>query len=300
MKKLAVVAYQKHTREQYAETLRELFGDSAQVAYYSIYGNELENLDADIVLASTYTVCELLKQYVPDYDNIVIANITLRKDSVARLRAVPPGTQALLVNVSLQDAIDTISLIHRCGIKHIDFAPAYPPISQALSCDMAVTPGEMNLVPPYVKNVIDLGDRVLSMKTIIEIAVRLNSIELLHKPIFREYFDSIISTDTSVHGMLYQINFLEQQLQFVMQVFGSGIMSLNEHGNIIFVNEPAAAAFIQKASFHGSARNLGRRVHDRRKRQSHNCEFQRDYCLRSHDRIYFRTARLYRPSKKIH
>lgn len=103
-----------------------------------------------------------------------------------------------------------------------------------------VTPGEMNLVPPYVKNVIDLGDRVLSMKTIIEIAVRLNSIELLHKPIFREYFDSIISTDTSVHGMLYQINFLEQQLQFVMQVFGSGIMSLNEHGNIIFVNEPAA------------------------------------------------------------
>lgn len=78
------------------------------------------------------------------------------------------------------------------------------------------------------------------MKTIIEIAVRLNSIELLHKPIFREYFDSIISTDTSVHGMLYQINFLEQQLQFVMQVFGSGIMSLNEHGNIIFVNEPAA------------------------------------------------------------
>ena len=240
MKKLAVVAYQKHTREQYAETLRELFGDSAQVAYYSIYGNELENLDADIVLASTYTVCELLKQYVPDYDNIVIANITLRKDSVARLRAVPPGTQALLVNVSLQDAIDTISLIHRCGIKHIDFAPAYPPISQALSCDMAVTPGEMNLVPPYVKNVIDLGDRVLSMKTIIEIAVRLNSIELLHKPIFREYFDSIISTDTSVHGMLYQINFLEQQLQFVMQVFGSGIMSLNEHGNIIFVNEPAA------------------------------------------------------------
>lgn len=151
MKKLAVVAYQKHTREQYAETLRELFGDSAQVAYYSIYGNELENLDADIVLASTYTVCELLKQYVPDYDNIVIANITLRKDSVARLRAVPPGTQALLVNVSLQDAIDTISLIHRCGIKHIDFAPAYPPISQALSCDMAVTPGEMNLVPPYVK-----------------------------------------------------------------------------------------------------------------------------------------------------
>ena len=240
MKKLAVVAYQKHTREQYAETLRELFGDSAQVAYYSIYGNELENLDADIVLASTYTVCELLKQYVPDYDNIVIANITLRKDSVARLRAVPPGTQALLVNVSLQDAIDTISLIHRCGIKHIDFAPAYPPISQALSCDMAVTPGEMDLVPPYVKNVIDLGDRVLSMKTIIEIAVRLNSIELLHKPIFREYFDSIISTDTSVHGMLYQINFLEQQLQFVMQVFGSGIMSLNEHGNIIFVNEPAA------------------------------------------------------------
>ena len=72
---------------------------------------------------------------------------------------------------------------------------------------MAVTPGEDESCPALCKNVIDLGDRVPSMKTIIEIAVRLNSIELLHKPIFREYFDSIISTDTSVHGMLYQINF---------------------------------------------------------------------------------------------
>ena len=66
------------------------------MAYYSIYGNELENLDADIVLASTYTVCELLKQYVPDYDNIVIANITakgFRRPVAGR----PSGTQAPLL-----------------------------------------------------------------------------------------------------------------------------------------------------------------------------------------------------------
>ena len=240
MKKLAIVAYQEHTGHQYAETLKKLFGTSVEVAFYSIYSDLLKNLEADIVVASTYTVCELLKQYVPDFDNITIANITLQKKSVARLRAIPEGTQALLVNVSLQDAIDTISLIHRCGIKHIDFIPASPPISPALSCGLAVTPGEIDLVPPGVKKVIDLGERVLSMKTIIEIAIRLNTIDVLHRPIFRQYFDSIISTDTSVLGMLDQINFLEQQLKFVTQVFDSGIMSLSEQGDIIYVNDSAA------------------------------------------------------------
>lgn len=240
MKKLAIVAYQEYTGHQYAETLEKLFGTSVEVAFYSIYSDLLKNLEADIVVASTYTVCELLKQYVPDFDNITIANITLQKKSVARLRAIPEGTQALLVNVSLQDAIDTISLIHRCGIKHIDFVPAYPPISPDLSCGLAVTPGEIDLVPPGVKKVIDLGERVLSMKTIIEIAIRLNTIDVLHRPIFRQYFDSIISTDTGVLGMLDQINFLEQQLKFVTQVFDSGIMSLSEQGDIIYINDSAA------------------------------------------------------------
>lgn len=240
MKKLIVVAYQEHTGKQYAQTLQKLFGGSVEVTFYSMYSHQLKNLDADIILASTYSVCELLEQYVPNFANIIIANITLRKESLEQLRAVPPGTQALLVNSSLPDAIDTISLIYKCGIKHINFTPAYPPVTQNFSCGLAVTPGEPDLVPPGIKHIINLNDRVLSAKTITEIAISLNMSDVLNKPKFQRYFGTLVSTDLSVHKMLHQINFLEQQLTFVMQVFDSGILCLDAQGFITYVNDPAA------------------------------------------------------------
>lgn len=240
MKKLIVVAYQEHTGKQYAETLQQLFGSSLEVTFLSMYHRPLTHLDADIILASTYSVCELLEQYVPDFSNIIIANITLRKESLKELQTVPAGTSALLVNTTLPDAIDTISLIYKCGIKHINFTPAYPPVSGDVSCDLAVTPGEPGLVPPGIKRVIDLSDRVLSPKTITEIALRLNMGDILNQPKFQEYFASLVYTDVSFYKMLHQINFLEQQFTFVMQVFDSGVICLDNRGFITYINTPAA------------------------------------------------------------
>ena len=154
MKKLIVVAYQQHTGRQYAETLQTLFGNSVEVTFYSMYSGRLKNLDADIILASTYSVCELLEQYVPNFANIIIANITLRKESLEQLRAVP----------------------------------------QNYSCELAVTPGEPDLVPPGIGQVIDLGDRVLSTRTITEIAIQLGMGDVLNKPKFQQYFDSLLPT----------------------------------------------------------------------------------------------------------
>ena len=240
MKKLIVVAYQEFTGHQYAQTIQGLFGDALEVTFYSMYSDHFKNLDADIVLASTYTVCELVKQYVPNFDNIIIADITLRKESVEQLRAFPAGTSAALFNISLENAIDTISLIYKCGVSNLDLKPVYPPIPEDFRCDLAVTPGEPELVPPGVKRIIDLGDRILSMKTITEIAIRLGLSDLLRTPAFRGYFDELVATDVSVNEMLHQINFLEQQLQILFQVFGSGVMSVNTQGGITYVNEQAA------------------------------------------------------------
>lgn len=242
MKTLTVVAYQECTGRQYARTLQKLFGDTLEITSYSIIQKGgLEIMDSDLILASTYSVCELLKQYTPDFSRIIIAAITLGRRSMEQLRSVPAGSRALLVNVSLYDAIDTISLIHQCGISHINFIPSYPPFSQHVCCDLAVTPGETQLVPSSVSQVIDLGDRILSMKTITEIAFRLNMGNLLRRPSFQNYFDSIIDTDISVHSMLNQIDNLEKQLELIAQVFDSGIISLDTCGTVVSVNARAAS-----------------------------------------------------------
>lgn len=240
MKRVTVVAYEEHTGRQYAQTLRDLFGDAVEVSFYSMYHRFPQQLEADIVLASTYSVCEVVKCWVQDFDNIIIADITLRKDALEQLRVFPPQTKGILVNTSLESAIDTISLIYKHGIRNLDLTPVYPPVNSTYNCDLAITPGETSLVPPGIRQVIDLGDRVLSMKTISEIATRLNMIELLSKPLCQNYFADLVATDMSTPEMLGQIGALEQRLHLVMQVFDSGVVSLDDRGTVTFANTPAA------------------------------------------------------------
>ena len=129
---------------------------------------------------------------------------------------------------------------YKHGIRHLDLTPAYPPIRSTYDCDLAITPGEVDLVPSGICQVIDLGDRVLSIKTISEIATQLNMTELLRQPLCRAYFDTLVAPDVSTPGMLGQIGALEQQIHFIMQVFGSGVISLDDHGMVRFLNTPAA------------------------------------------------------------
>lgn len=241
MKRVIVVAYEKRTGQQYAQTLTRLFSDVADISYYCLCEGYPDHLDADIVLASTYSVCEVVKCYVHNFEHIIIADITLRKDALEQLHTLPPKTKALLVNNSLENAIDTISLIYKYGIHNLDLIPFYPSAQSIPHCDLAITPGETTLVPPDIKHVIDLGDRVLSMRTISEIASRLNTIYKLSQPVCKAYFDSLIPPDASTPEMLGQIQAMEQRLQLVMQIFDSGVISLDNCGIITFINALAAA-----------------------------------------------------------
>lgn len=240
MKKLVIISYEEYTGQQYAQTLKHLFGDAVDISFYSIHHSPSTHIEADIVLASTYSVYELAKYHVHSFDHIIIADITLRKDALEQLRSFPPQTKAILVNNSLESAIDTISLIYKHGIRNLDLIPAYPPLRSTYDCDLAITPGEVDLIPFGISQVIDLGDRVLSIKTISEIATQLNMTELLRQPLCRSYFDTLVAPDVSTPGMLGQIGALEQQIHFIMQVFGSGVISLDDRGMVRFSNTPAA------------------------------------------------------------
>lgn len=142
MKRVIVVAYEERTGQQYAQTLTYFFSDVADISYYSLCKGYPDHLDADIILASTYSVCEMVKYYVHNFDHIIIADITLHKDAMEQLRTLPPKTQALLVNTSLENAIDTISLIYKYGIHDLELTPFYPSAQSWPCCDLAITPGE--------------------------------------------------------------------------------------------------------------------------------------------------------------
>lgn len=239
IKKLTIFAYENKTAELYAQQIKKLFGKHIEVECYAIEDGNIINIDSDLILASTHSVYEYVKKYVLNNNNIIIADITLKKASVDKLKELPFGTKAMLVNLTIEMAISTIGIIYNYGIDNIEFFPVYPGMTEIPKYNIAITPGESNLVPKWVSKVIDLGDRVLSMKTIVDIAVKLELTQDLHTKEVENYFDSIIKSDLGLNEFYDQVNVLEKKLDLVLQIFDDGIINLSGNGVINYINNAA-------------------------------------------------------------
>ena len=123
------------------------------------------------------------------------------RSSTARSRSCAAGSSVLLVNYSVEMTMDTISLFHQLGLNHLEFVPCYPGVANVPRLEVAVTPGERKHVPSFVKRVVDIGDRVMDARTIIDIAAGLGLERLLKEERFVEYFKSIRKSPDSLTSL---------------------------------------------------------------------------------------------------
>lgn len=248
MKTIVIITQGMRTADIYARQILALFDESVSVETYALEEDLPLHIDADVVLLSAYFIYTLVESRLHNCKHVIIADITLRKRAVDQLRSLPQGTKAMLVNTTMEMAIETINLIHNSGINHIELVPVYPGILQIPDLDLAITPGEEAIVPPRATHIINLKDRVLSMRTMTNLAAKLNLTMLLQWDCFKEYFDSLMQGDLGIEQLLDQVQEQERRLDLVMQVFDGGIITLTSQGSVSFLN-PAAEQLLGKTSF---------------------------------------------------
>jgi transcriptional regulator with PAS, ATPase and Fis domain len=105
--------------------------------------------------------------------------------------------------------------------------------------ETAVTPGEPRHVPAFVKQVIDIGDRVIDAKTVIDLASGLGLERLLKEDRFVEYFQSIRTSPDSVTSLFDRTNILESQLSSLLDVMDDGIIIIENNGKVYACNRKA-------------------------------------------------------------
>lgn len=241
MKKIAIVTNQRNIAEFYARELKNLFQEHLEPSVYSVEDGAgiLRGITADLIMVSTHGVYELVKGYVRNRDDIFIADLTLKKQSLDQMKKIPSGTQAMLVNITLEMAVETIGLIYNSGISHIEIVPYYPGMKEPPACRLAITPGERELAPSGVTEIIDLQDRVLSTRTIVNVATRLNLEFLLQTAAFEHYFQTLAKADYGTDQLLDEVSSMEKKLNLVMKIFDGSIITLNRKGKINFINKSA-------------------------------------------------------------
>lgn len=239
-KKIAIATFYINSMEFYSKQIKRLFGDRIEVKSYCFQDRSIEQgIVADLVLISSFGTFEAVKRHVKNNAEIIVARRTISKEGFDKINSLPEGTKAILANVSGEMAIETISLIYQLGVKHVELTPVYLGNEETIDIDTAITPGEISCVPNYVKKMINIGDRVLDISTIMDIAIKLELEHLLDDEEFNKYFDEIIPESLGIERMVGKTNRLESQFDILLQVIDEGIIAVNSDGIIHSCNESA-------------------------------------------------------------
>lgn len=236
-KVVAIVTFAYDSAKFYYKQLKELFGEIIDIKIYSFEDNAVDKIaHADMFVISTYSIYETVKKSIPTESEVVITSITLSKEGLKQIMDIPSGTKAMLVNLSPEMCIETISLIYQLGANHIELIPFYPGMKEVPNLGLAVTPGEVRYVPQNVCEIMDIGNRLLDTSTIIEIALKLKLEYLLQKNKFKNYFDSIVTNSYSLEELTGKTNRLESQFGILLEVLDRGIIGINAQGLIFACN----------------------------------------------------------------
>ena len=239
-RKLAIASYNWKTSAFLESLIGSIFGEYVDIETYSIKEKTIEaGIMADLIVISSFTVFEEVKKYVKNDAEIIISNYTLTKEGFGHIKNLPSGTKAMLVNLNAKVCMETITLIYQLGCRGISLVPVYPGLIDLPDISLAITPGETKIVPEKVKAIIDIGERVLDMNTIADIAVKLNLQRVLNNPVVKKYFDEIMPVSYGLEKTLGENISLNSQQNILLEILEQGIIIINSIGVILACNESA-------------------------------------------------------------
>ncbi len=232
-KRLAIITWDAGAVELYARQVREFLGDDLPIDTYSMQQAAGPIRPADVYLVSTCAFSDRdISQLLPSRGPVVISEVRIPRAGLAKLLDIPRNTQALLVNINKSMTNETIATLNQLGVTNIQFTPYYPGAPEPAHLPLAVTTGERRHVPDWVREIIDLGPRMLSGNTFIELAHQLKRESALDHPRFKTYLASLAEQSYSIERMLQRSVQVESLFDLFQQALDSGLIGVDEEGVI--------------------------------------------------------------------
>jgi len=249
---LALVTGTRMTCHALTHQLTELLGDTIRIEGYALdatpedgsHGLEgpalvgPQKVRADLVLLSTPDLLEHPRLQVEPWCALLVAKRVPNYQHLDRLLLLPAGTDVLLVNDVEETASDLREALQKIGIDHLHFhlyAPGLPLPDRPV--DVAVTPGEAELVPPGIAEIIDIGPRLLDISTVMEIFSRFAFPDEDKISVSERYMQKIVQLGKSLADTTRLATRLHRQLKQVLDGVHEGILAVDHMGLVTVFNE---------------------------------------------------------------
>ncbi|MCC3868701.1 sigma-54 interaction domain-containing protein [Terrisporobacter mayombei] len=219
------------------ENIRLIFGEKVKINNYQFKNLEKNHLiDDDVILVMINDRVVKVKEYVDDTSKIIKINRSIRQKDIYKLFALPEGMDVLVVNDNEHTIIETISSLYGLGVNHLNFVLYNKNIDQS-NIKVAVTPGESNLVPNYIENIIDLGHRYIDSSTFIQIMTKLKIEDKDVTKNLIKYCDEVISLYSGINNTYKHLTIINEELNSIINLSQNGMILISNKNEITICNE---------------------------------------------------------------
>lgn len=249
MKKIALVYRNRENMDaiyHLEEEIEGIFGRYASIDNY--YVNELGEevrINADVYVLVDRSVLAHLRTHTSSFKNIVILTRSIRKENLSKIMKIPKNEDVLIVNDTLERAIETATMLYELGIGHLNFVVYNQDEDDGRYDNIryAIVPNEPQLVPDKIENVINVGYRKIGFDTMVQIknALKLNNEEVDLSLL--QYISTIIEPQQDLSSS-YVGSFLKNSmLNEYLYDSPSALILVNNEGEIIYSNRRAKEFF---------------------------------------------------------
>lgn len=247
MKKIAIIYSTRNNiglSRFIANSVDEVFDEYAYAKNYFL--DELSpdySITADAYLLTDSSVITPARPHLDSLDNLVVLSRDVNSNNISPLDSLPAGTNALVVNDSYKSSIECMYSLYNLNISHINFFPFDREIELSeKDCsifDVAVTPGEPHLVPPFFSEIIDIGPREISPETFFRLTEILSlDNDKVHRNIIKHIKDM---SDPGIGTYNTYLNTLLKERVYNRFINASdlAVIIVNERYDIIFASDKA-------------------------------------------------------------
>ncbi|MDF3003527.1 MAG: stc2 [Bacillota bacterium] len=242
-KKLAVVTGSEATKETLCSQMKYYLEDCVDIEGYSEEVMVKEPIKADLVMMSSKILSEEMAEYVSPECPVLIAKRSLNIENIEKLFGIPKGTSVFFVNDIKENAIGCIEALQEIGIDYLDLIPYYPGCRIYRNANIAITAGEMALVPDHVEKAIDLGARIIDISSIVEILKHLDLLDRKLSLVSEKYKETMIRFSNHLYHLFNEASSMNQYLARILNQINDGIIAFYGSGIISIFNEKSREIF---------------------------------------------------------
>ena len=239
MKKVIIVSLGNKTGKSLYEQLKSILDEKIYVNFYSIENHIPKELECDLIIFSSDTVKEIILSSRSINSKYIIARRIIKNQFIDELINITTNQDVLFVNDEASTCEAAIQQLKSHGINHINYYPYYPGIEEYKKLELAITPGEANLVPSCVKRTIDIGPRIMDITSIVEILINLECINEYADSLSSYFFRNMVITSKRYINMANHSNKIKEILENIIDNSQDGIIYTNTNNEVLVFNKKA-------------------------------------------------------------